>query len=542
MNYDIYQDRLLKRYEQDSGDIRESLRYLRGDHWQNGANYKGPTSGTSIGSEYSSGDYTCFTPLPVLKDIVTTNVQAACGKPPIWRVVRRGEDGNIVNSDDVDPLIVEATNLLRYWLKEERAHSTIVEAAEMCRAAGYAALRLYVDEEYLEGNAIVVEDLIDAMDIIALEAPSPLNATVVNKGRRRMGLYNFRNKDRINVIEVVRLRNGETVIEQHQSVFDRDFDGDVDADDLGGTPLSRHSFDFGGRLTMREMRADVLTTKPMRELQAAIDTTSTMMTINSIVAGFRMFVLLNVDLVSETYDANGEVTSSTTLDFEIGPGAYANLLGVQNRQESFDGSEKDSYAQPDIKVIDPSEVTAFTEPIEHYRMAMLRSASQEHRAISGGRRLSTESISMLRADFEASTLDLAQEVTTTYEWLLETVLAMAGAFVGDPRRFDSLEVVAQPQVDVGQLSVATRRWALDAYNSRFLTHEVALGIAGVKDAHDVALQVEHELERRAETFGEQQKALQDNGLQTGVDNTGSKRTEGFDPDDRQRSGGTDAKQ
>lgn len=99
------------------------------------------------------------------------------------------------------------------------------------------------------------------------------------------------------------------------------------------------------------------------------------------------------------------------------------------------------------------------------------------------------------SDFEQSLLLTKSEVNGALRWLLETVLAMAAVFSGQPGRFASLRVNAEARLQLGAVSADDQKMVGELVDKKLLSRETGMTRIGVEDTDAEKARIAQESEQ-----------------------------------------------
>jgi hypothetical protein len=175
----------------------------------------------------------------------------------------------------------------------------------------------------------------------------------------------------------------------------------------------------------------------------------------------------------------------------VGAGATNFISGVVT---GIDQNGNDVIATPQLIYRDPVPVTTFRDTkAESYR-TILEEVQQLHALISGDATSTGESRKQARSDFEESLSDTKTQVEAAIRWLLETVLAMAATFAGQPGRYASLRASVTCRLNLGPISSEDQRVAKELVEAEIISRETGRNWVGVDDVDAEAAKIEAEQE------------------------------------------------
>jgi len=457
--------------------------FYTGDHWQDGQGWSGPLleATHALYNEILLEIQRGFVSKNTIKEIVDRHKDGVVGREPMWNMaLRRPLAENEEPTADEKTLIDEAEALLTDWWDNRKAHKTIQDAATTLLWAGRGVLRLFVPPGELEDGLIPQADLQTSVDRLYLDDPEPDQATVHTDKRtmQDIGVYLYQEDEQERAELVYLDGGGNTVIR----IVGRETDED-DAEPLFTLPLSGH-------LTLFEMERETLVTEQIRQLQKSQNLALTMLQRNVIQGGFLERTFFNAQLpgreIDDPYAPDGKKFVPDAL--YVGPGATNFLSGVVTEDEQG----RQVVANPSVTYRDPVPVTTFRETKEEMYRCILEEAHQLHATISGDAVAAADSRKQARQDFEQSLRDTRTELENAIRWLLETVLAMAATFSGQPGYFDTLRAVATCRLELGPISADDQRVAAELVEKKVISRETAMSRVGVDDVDAEKTKIEEE--------------------------------------------------
>lgn len=429
----------------------ESEAFANGDHWQNGDGWTGPklSSDDPLSSDVTDFLEGIFVVEDVLNEILERHTQGVVGRAFVWYVT--GENEGIVG---------EVQQLLQPWLESRNGKAIIEEAVRNTLWSERGPIRLYVPlGKRDEAGNIPKEPFAESLNRIFIEAPHPSSCSVVQDPdtKQEGGVYLFKQEDE-DVAEIV-------FTDKERLTTVRTTDGEA------APPL-----DFGGALTMFEMRRKTMVTTAQKSKQKFLNHIMTAAQASISVAGWPEDFFFNAAMPGTwEQDSNGVKTFKPDT-FKRGPGTANFLVGVSSQAEN--GSEV--LATPQHKRQEPTNPDTFIKLKDELRASMLNRAHQGHTLLTGIATASAEKLVKSKGEYEASLSTTKEQVDRALTWLLETAVAMAVAFSGEAK-YAGLQVVSDTQLDVGVISLEERRIVADLQKGGFISQRTALGWAGVDD-------------------------------------------------------------
>lgn len=493
----VYEDPRLR-----VGRLLMNRAFFFGDHWQMGAGWIGPhpQDGDADFTEVMNELVAAFTSKNVIKEVTKRHASGVIGKAPVWsfvprRVLSEGEEP----TTEETAAISRANLMMQSWFEARKARSLLHDAVCTLLYGARAPLRLYIpagllaDVTTADGTqkpGVTVTSIEQALNLIWPDHPTPEHAAVVQDDDTKLEagvrIYEAPSEDAdsgtsdeddeglTDYAEIVYLDQTAMTIIKVIAASEEDEEGEDAAPDTEEYP-----FDFGGRLTMMEMRRDPLITPQVTQQQRALNLAISMLPRNVITGGFLERVMLNAQMPGHIErDETGKTTGRFVRDdLHVGSGTTNFFVGIKSK--GADG--KEVYATPDVRWHDPVPVDApVAAAAEHYR-SILDEVSQLHVLLSGEAVLSGKSRDQARKEYVNSLGDTVPEVNAALRFLLETPLAMAEALAGTPGVLTRLiRVEASCRVDTGPLDAAERT-AVEASIGKTLSTETAMALCNVED-------------------------------------------------------------
>lgn len=471
----------------DAAEVTSSLRFADGDHWQEGDGWSGPivspddTSYAEVRAEIARA----FVSQNVIREVTDRHVSGVVGREPSWSLTPRRAlaEGEQPTAEE-RALIDEAEALLTAWWYARGIPILLADLARHALLGGRSCARFYVPSGYLdEGGAVAAQDAADALSSLWVDAVPPLAATVATDARTRRdtGIYVGRDPDaRREYAEVSAVEGALTVTRV-----------------LGlGGEVERAALDLGGRLPLHELRLPTLITAQVRALQRLLNLALSMLGRNTVLGGFLERVILNAQLPGRMVEQPDGTRAFERDPFIVGAGSTNVLVGVP----VHDGEGNISgYTSPSVVYRDPVAVGTFRDTRDEAYRAILSECRQLHALIAADATASGESRRQALYDFLTSLRATKGGMDTLGRWLLETALAYAAAFGGQPGRYDGLRAVFACRLDPGPVPADESRLVLDLVEGGLLSREGGMERAGVEDVD--AEQARIEQERAADHLG-----------------------------------------
>lgn len=424
----------------------------------------------------------------VVAEVTNRHVSAILRRPPVWSLdpVRSLADGEQPTHDE-QALIDEATGLLDQWWNTRGALAMLQDAAVNVLLGSRAPLRLYVPSGLLIDGSIPDGDLGESMALIYADpVPSPIVAIVAEDAstRQPIGVYLY-TVDKVERAEIVFTDGPDTVLKVLS----------------GATDAETFRMDFGGRITMHELKRPALISPQVRQQQMLVNLALTMLGRNVVLGGFLERILLNAQLPG-TIERQADGSSRFVPEpLQVGAGTTNVLAGLPVHGDPNDPEKVTSYTTPSVVYRDPVPPDTFIATKAAAYQGILEEVQQLHALISGDAAASGESRKQARADFMSSLADTTTQIEAAGRWLLETLLAMASAFAGQPGRYEGLRAVFTCQIDSGPITAEEQRETRDNVTAGLLSEVTGMARIGVEDtdAEQARIAAQRNEQRAAET-------------------------------------------
>lgn len=487
--------------------------FYEGDHWQDEDGWVGPVPRKAEPNRDRALEQIerAFTSRNVIREVVGRHADGVVGQEPDWGLVPRGdedldEDGE--PTDQVQELIEEAEDLLRGWWDEHDVGGELQEATATLLWATRAPLRLFVPSgvvrEAGDGTQEVpAGDVEEQLNRIHMDAPDPTTSTVHTDELTQRDL----------AVTVYEVEEGEPgpggsaeQVKEAQLAFVEDAEG---GDGPGqtvfrllrehGSEVEPMRVELGGRLPLREMEREEFVTEQVRQAQRALNLALSMVPRNVVTGGFLERVLLNAEMPG-TWEEKEDGTEKFVPDpVTFGAGSVNVFQGHAVRDE--EGQVRD-YTTPRIEWRDPVPVEPSVNAKEAHYEDILGETDQLHVLIQGDATASGKSREQARSDYERSLKTTRTPVQDAVAWMLETALAMAEAFAGEPGKYtDRLRVTASAHLDLGSATPEERQAIAGQVEDNLLSRRTAMSRLGVEDVEaelrKIQAQEDSELEMRS---------------------------------------------
>lgn len=444
----------------------ENEAFANGDHWQGGSGWSGPllNSDDPLSSDARAYTERIFVVEDVLNEVLERHVHGVTGRAFVWYVTAKDE-----TTQPDEALLAEVQTLLQTWLESRNGKAVMAEAVYNVLWAERGPLRLYVPSGVRdEGGNVPTGTMAESLARIFVEAPSPKVATLAEdpESKKPVGIYTYRDGE-TDAAELVYLDESNMTV-------------------IRTTAGEELPFDFGGRLTLFELRRPSLITVAQKSKQKFLNHVLTAAQASMSVAGWPEDFFFNALMPGKYEEVDGEKVWKSE-PFRRGPGTANFLVGVSLNKENGETA----VATPSHVRQQPVNPDSFIKLQESIRAAMLNRAHQGHVLITGMATASAEKLVKAKGEYEASLSITKEQVDRALTWLLETALAMAATFSHESR-FLNLRVVADTQLDVGVIGFEERTAVSQLKKDGFISHKTALAWAGVDDVEGELALLEQE--------------------------------------------------
>ena len=453
----------------DSGSTSNELFYT-GDHWQSGDGWIGPrpAAGEVGGATVLIEIERALVSKNAVREVLTRHGGAVLGHEPTWsltpaRALADGEDP----TPDEQALIDEAETALTAWWDVRGAHACLRMAAIRMLYAGRGCVRMYVPSGLLDdAGRVPPGDLTESFSRLYLDDPKPDQADVITDSatQREAGIYCYQDGggDYAEMV-FVDPESGYTTLRIMSGAADK---------------TQRAPLDLGGRLTIYALRREPLITPQVRQQQRLLNLAKTMLGRNVVLGGFLERIILNAQLPGTITTNAAGVKTFTPDPLKLGAGTTNVFAGLPITDE---GGRVTGYATPSVIYRDPVPVTTFEETARSAYLGILEETQQLYAAIAGDATASGESRTQARADFTLSLGDTIAQVEQAGRWLIETALAMAAAFSGQPGRYEALRATFTCRVDTGPITADEQDQTRQNVAANLLSEETGMERIGVAD-------------------------------------------------------------
>jgi hypothetical protein len=514
-------EKLLEHGAKLTADDRESLDFYAGDLWRGGLGWIGqkPPAGEQYAPQMAA-IAAGFVAQNVVREVAERHAAGVLGREPRWGFVPRRPlaQGEEPTADEA-ALMAEADAALTGWWDRRRPLPLLKDALTRALLIARSPLRLFVPDAALrqeDGTLPTAEGLAAALDYLYPDAPAPDAACVLTDPatEARVGVYRYQRQpaDQPFAAALGAGASGEraatlTYADDMGQTVVREVTGQTTTPQQPSAPLP-----LGGRIAQHDLTRPALVTAQVRQLQKGLNLDLTQMLRNVNLAGSLERIFLNVEPPGRRVDSagnpwvDGVSTGEPRFIEEPLPTGAAVSAFLGSRVE-YDQSGKPVYANGTLNYRDPVPVTTFAESKQILYAGILQEVAQTHALISGDATASGESRKQARAEFAASLEPSKAAVDEAGRWLLETALALAAAFSGQPGRYEALRCEFGAVVDAGPLSAEDRRVTLEELEGGAVSLETALSDLGRDDVAAELARIDAEREAREARAREAQAAL-----------------------------------
>lgn len=477
--------------------LRTNRLFYHGDHWQKGEGWVGPTVPTD-NPKYSStmgALERIFVSKNMVASVIDNHAQGVIGRTPHWiaRPRRKIEPDELPTSEEAK-ILDEAQGLIQLWIESELTGiktregdtneirtCTPIAAIEAAIKEGLRStrgtLRFIVAKKAQPGiedtDLLIPRETIDKLvPLIRIQATSPTQATVYFDPDELapIGIFVYQETRDGNTTILAELsyqaENGETVL----TII-----GDETKGETSANIMQLH---LGGNLMHYEIELPRFITPQVLSAQRALNKAKTMESKNLDAGGFLERVILNAEMPGKwELDATTGEETFVPKPLQIGPAMTTFLKGVE--QQRADGTI--DYASPSVVYREPTKPDAFIDSAEDFEHDILLQCAQLHRAMEGSSNMSGISRTAAKDTFRQSLGETKTETDKAISWMLETMLSLAAALSGQPGRYDSIRIVGDAQLDIGNVSNQEHTQNLAAFAARLQSAETTMSNIGIED-------------------------------------------------------------
>lgn len=467
--------------------------FIKGDHWQDGEGWIGPLPPTDD-SDYDTTlalIETGFTSRNVVKEIVQRHTRGVVGREPVLGVILRvSVDHETEMEEAAKKRKKEIEDALTEWWDSRQVHSVIKRAVMNSTWSTRGPLRLYIPRGKLVATGGIIPkqpDLATALRLIHIEAPDPDQcAVIVDEDSRDEAGILVTEVDGKPAIEMVFLGEETTSPDEPRQTIIR-IASEAKDDEF---PM-----DLSGMLTMFQIDRPLVITTQMQQMQRALNLCLSMVPRNIVTAGFLERIILNgLPPGHWETDSRGKRTRFVREAYNTGPGSTSWVRGLELPQK--DGSVQ--LTNPSVAWHDPVDPKPANDAKRSIYQDMLEEADQAHVLIQGDATASGKSREEARSDYELSLRDTETPTNFVGRRIIETVIAMADAFMGTPgTTLEEWRGQFQCRLISGRLSIEERKQVIDEAEKNMRARETAMAEIGIDDVGGelsrIAQQPDHQL-------------------------------------------------
>ena len=429
---------------------------------------------------------------------------AIMGTAPRWKAEQQGSSVStaLLEKDkgseekDLDPeekAIAEALKAiedpLKVWSKDAKVFDKLKDFHDIQAWAESACLRIYIPEEYEDEPEFSKDGIIsgcctdsgEAYELLEIEALDPTQAGAIRNSHGNIQGYWFgyteepepNAKDK-HVKQCVEISLKDKIYHFYHEGGElkpiKDSDGE---DKVFDNPLFDEKAKRRPKFLMLELSRNggALINESVITLQDRINVDNTNMAINSNYAGFRAWVLKNVDNKVPILDTDGSHKKDEEGDklykiaeVAISATGITNLIGA----EKFDAQGNHiGYEMPDAKVVDPVDPTKNLIPTINHWVEQLLSKfdllwTRRQAGVQSG--LSRQE---LRVSFEKEILLQAPVYEEALEWILKTTYLYACHLTigSDLEAAKQINFRSEFQLDIERISIDKYESLLKGYEA-----------------------------------------------------------------------------
>lgn len=496
--------------EKQPKDAETNKSLFDGDHWLKSDGWIGPKPAANdeneevVWAEIESG----FVSKNAIAEVIDRHANAVIGTEPQWSFTpRRALKDDEQPSAEDQAFIDEAEAALTEWWDSKK--QILLELQTALRAALWGervCLRLYVPRGLVtseDGNVLVPRgDLAQSLERIFIEVVEFDRGAIERDPdtQEELGVYLFADKDNLGL--------------QPDEI--QDFAELHYLDDLkravirivGMVEEAQTSLDLNGQIAFHQIRLTPFVTESIRSQNKLLNMACTMMARNVVLGGFLERVILNAQApgrwVEDPSKAGGKVFEPA--EFKVGAGSTNLLMGAPIYDPARPGFIT-GYTNPSVVYRDPVDPKSFITTKAEAYADILDETRQRHVLIAKDATASGESRRQAMADFETSLNASITTINQAGRWLIETALAMAANFSGQPERFKQLRGVFECKINVGPIPAEENQQVINLRSAGLLSRETAMVRIGVDDPASEAEKVVQETTAGAEQQAQVNKIL-----------------------------------
>jgi hypothetical protein len=516
--------------------LKVNRAFYTGDHWQQGVAWVGPwpmvPEGATVGqmravrvmhTEIERGLVT----VNAIKEVVEREATGTIGIEPRWSFGPDGIDpsaevqpgqGTTPAKSPLQQKAERVMALVTPWWDKVGAHEQLLSLATRlvygASPRAEASLRLYIPLAMLEDQTVTATDgtqttqkvlrvgsIEEALDKIHLEVLDADEGRVIvdPDTLADIGIKPTKRQNDEEVVEVTFLEPSANPANNGTQNAKRTVIQTIRAQGKPSVTL-----DMGGRLPMLTVSRAAFITEQMRQSQKALNFSASVIRRNNETAGFLQDTIVNAHIPGH-YEGEGEKRKYVADPIERGPLALNAFRGLEVRNQQ---GEVTGYTTPAIDHRQPVDPTpAIKSKNEHYA-DVLGEASQRHVLMSDDATASGRSREQARGEHVKSLRRTESPINRAGRWLIETVVAFAGALANGGGRtdlLDGLRVTFQCYLDPGPLSPEERAQNLSEQQGGALSLTTLIERNGTVDVDAELARMRAE---RSEALGQELKRAQ----------------------------------
>lgn len=466
-----------------------SRRFLSGDHWQKGEGWIGPSPhpGEEGAAQLLEEIERAFTSRNVISEVISRHASGIMGREPAWRLVPRRYLGkNESPTAEEEKLADEAEAYLTHWWNERGIHALLLKAVETVLWAERSALRMYVPKGLLrEGRNgagkpvkfIKARDLGEALDLLYLGHPDVLQSAVhtLPSSMRPVGLYLYEEEPYTGAYAANNTVSGVTRMELcyldgKDTVLRTVVDGE------SGT----FHLNLGGRILMHQLERPPFITEQVHASQRAFNLSLSMVPRNVVTSGFLERVLLNAQMPGDwEVDEQGDRVRFIPKPYHTGAGTTNFVRGLDFTDQE---TGRAHITNPSVHWREPVDVAPSINAKNSHYYDILDECAQSHILVQSSKYASGKAREHSRTDYINSLLPTRTTTEQAGRWVLETALAAAEQFIGQPGLYTSkLRADFSCRPDYGPVTADERRAMSENVDKRIVARETAMYFNGIDD-------------------------------------------------------------
>jgi len=465
-------------------DHETNAAFAAGDHWQAKDGWIGPSpaesdsDADSVWDEIEAG----FVSKNAIGEVLDRHADAVISQEPDYSLTpRRPLKDKEEPSRQERALIEEGTGAFVDWWDKRRVLRDVRAALRIALRGERCCLRPFVPHGILQGDTngqlfVPLGTLQQSFKRLYLDVVEPDAGAIEYDPdtREAIGVFLFSQAEKVTDLETETKNFAELhyLDEKGQTVIRR----------VGENVDERITLNLGGRLAFYELRLDPFITAPIRSNQKLLNLALTMLTRNVVLGGFLERVIFNAAVPGRwVTDSETGVKTFVANDYQVGAGTSKVWSGNPIYGNPNDKSVITGYTTPTMLRFDPVPVDTFVETKKEAYRNILEEAKQLHVLISADATASGESRKQAERDFQRSLRGSVTAMNDLLRWLIETSLAMAAHFSGQPGRFEPLRAVASCNVDAEQISSSDIQDTIKLKEASIISTETAMVRVGVDD-------------------------------------------------------------